>query len=172
MGKTCNCRPVNEFVQPTFFKKELKFLYKLAIREEASLSIIMVDIDNFKAYNDSFGHQEGDKTLQSVGKILKKTIRETDIAARYGGEEFIILLPGIDKEGSMIACQRLKDAFSSYKWDKRKVTASFGIASIKEKRSEREKAKKLIKKADDALFFSKKNGRNQFTHYDDIKKKK
>jgi len=152
-----------------YFQDKFEYLTKSAIRNNFPISLILLDIDHFKKYNDSFGHAAGDKILISVGEILTQNARETDVVARMGGEEFAVILPSIGKEDSEIACERFKISFSSYGWEHKKVTASFGIASMhRDKQTKSRLWEELYKKADDALYHSKENGRNQFNHYGDI----
>jgi diguanylate cyclase (GGDEF)-like protein/PAS domain S-box-containing protein len=152
-----------------YFQTQFNFLIKSASRQNFPISLILLDIDHFKKYNDTYGHTEGDKILNSVGEILKKFARETDISARIGGEEFAVILPGTKKSESESACKRLKELFDSYTWPNRKVTASFGIASMQcGKDTQSRSWEYLYRKADEALYYAKEHGRDQLRHYDDI----
>ncbi|RLD16834.1 MAG: hypothetical protein DRI36_05105 [Caldiserica bacterium] len=138
--------------------KELERAYKY----DLIFSLIMMDIDDFKKYNDTYGHLEGDHLLRSLAQIMKYTLRETDFIARYGGEEFAIILPETNKEGAVIACERLRRTIEGQRFGKerRKVTASFGVSSYPEDGVYKDD---LIKKADDALYRSKRAGKNRVT---------
>ncbi len=126
------------------------------------MSFMMIDVDEFKSYNDSFGHPEGDKALQLVGQCLKATLRGADIAARYGGEEFSILLPQTNlKEGLTIA-ERVREKVEKTRFPNRQVTVSIGLASCS---AELCVAKDLIAAADKALYQAKINDRNRVEVY-------
>ena len=136
------------------------------------ISLIILDIDQFKQYNDSHGHPEGDRILSSVGHILTENGRDTDIACRIGGEEFAIILTNTDKSVSKKVCERIKQSFSHFQWTNEPVTASLGVASMHIKLEGKVTAQlweNLYKDADKALYFSKENGRNKYHHYDDIR---
>jgi len=122
------------------------------------LSMIMLDVDRFKQYNDTFGHPAGDKVLKSVARILQNCARSTDLAARYGGEEFVILLPETDIEGASIFAERLRLSIESHSWPIRKITASCGAAAF---RPNEESGAEMISRADKMLYRSKSAGRNR-----------
>lgn len=151
------------------FQEEFYFLTKSAIRNDHPLSLIILDIDFFKDFNDAYGHAEGDQVLISIGKILTQNVRETDVVARIGGEEFAVILSNTDKGESKIACRRFEEAIHRFPWTKRAITVSFGIASMKDEYEEPSPVwEQLFREADDALYFSKREGRNQLNHCDDI----
>ncbi|WP_413699553.1 diguanylate cyclase [Psychromonas sp. KJ10-10] len=122
--------------------------------------IIMVDIDYFKAVNDTYGHIIGDKVLCEVAKILQHCVRETDIVARFGGEEFCIVLPKTTKERSMFIAETMRQQIELLSVQDIKVTCSFGVSSIEFKAKD---PAKLIEQADLALYQSKETGRNRVT---------
>jgi diguanylate cyclase (GGDEF)-like protein/PAS domain S-box-containing protein len=132
-----------------------------ATRYGRPLSVILLDVDHFKPFNDTFGHPAGDAVLQSVASILKKTARATDVVARYGGEEFAVILPETDLAGAMIVAERCRRAIDGESWDKRPITASLGVATMT---SATEAAPVLLREADEALYTSKRTGRNRVTH--------
>lgn len=121
-------------------------------------SIIMADIDNFKAVNDKNGHEVGDKVLKSVSEILQSCIRKNDIIARYGGEEFCIAVADISIEKVQDIAEKMREKIENAYFEDITVTCSFGIASLN---SASETPSELISKADKALYYSKANGRNQ-----------
>jgi len=123
-------------------------------RFPAALSLLMLDIDNFKNYNDTQGHQAGDELLKAVAKVFKGSVRGVDIVSRYGGEEFVIILPQADKKAAQIIAERLRVQVGLYF----PATVSIGIAALPDDASE---AEQLIKKADDALYQAKKTGKNK-----------
>ncbi len=125
-------------------------------------SIIFIDIDDFKKINDTYGHMVGDKILEEMGEILTQYVRKNTKSYRYGGEEFVILLPNTDTKGARIVANRLKDVIvnRAVKIDQKQFihfTASFGVAQKEEK----EEAKDVLKRADDALYKAKKEGKNR-----------
>ena len=98
-------------------------------RYDEPLTLIMVDVDFFKAYNDSYGHLAGDAVLQGIAKLLRQYARPVDMVARYGGEEFALLLPNTDLENGMIVAERLRLLIAGFQWPHRSITASFGVAA-------------------------------------------
>ncbi|PIQ90064.1 MAG: hypothetical protein COV71_06615 [Candidatus Omnitrophica bacterium CG11_big_fil_rev_8_21_14_0_20_41_12] len=124
-------------------------------RSPMALSVLMLDIDNFKKYNDTQGHQAGDVLLKDAAKVFKNSVRPQDVVCRYGGEEFIIILPQTDKMASKIVAERLRVQFELYL----KSTVSIGIASIPEDAHE---SGELIEKADGALYQAKQTGKNKW----------
>ncbi len=133
-----------------------------ASRYHKPLSLLMLDIDFFKQYNDKFGHQAGDEVLRMVGRVLQKSTRETDIPARYGGEEFIILLPETDGDGAMQVAERIRAAVVTTHWEHRAVTASLGVCTLQ---LGTQRPDELVACADRALYQSKTQGRNRVTHW-------
>ncbi|MBE0378661.1 sensor domain-containing diguanylate cyclase [Pseudoalteromonas prydzensis] len=132
-------------------------------------TLLMFDIDHFKKVNDEYGHRCGDEALRNIADLLRKTLRETDIAGRYGGEEFAVTLLDTDRQGAEIFAERLRSLIenSSIYFDKQqiKLTISIGFACFQERF---ERHEKWIEAADKALYFSKENGRNCITAYQDL----
>lgn len=131
-----------------------------------TLSLIMFDIDHFKNFNDTYGHQIGDIVITETATILKGTLRSIDLASRYGGEEFTVILPETEGAAALNVAERLRKLieaheYSGYK-EPLKVTISLGISVYPEHSLER---LDLIRKADTALYHSKENGRNCATVY-------
>ncbi len=144
-----------------YFTKE----FKRGQRSRLSLSLIICDIDLFKKYNDTYGHQEGDKCLQRVAKQINDEIkRPADFCARYGGEEFVILLPNTDLEGACHIAERVRKSIEELRIingsENRLITLSLGLAECSFD-SENCTQEMLVKKADDALYRAKENGRNR-----------
>jgi two-component system cell cycle response regulator len=133
-------------------------------RHQDCLSVMMIDIDNFKIYNDTLGHLGGDIILREVGKIILENIREIDVAARFGGEEFIILLINIGKENSLIIAQRIQSALAGLSLPSKlssridKLTVSIGIADFP---YSSKSSSDLLNKADLMLYEAKKTGKNK-----------
>lgn len=140
--------------------------YRETLRSKKSLVILMIDVDNFKAYNGHYGHAAGDECLIEIAASLKSSLkRPTDIVARYGGEEFVVLLKDIDLEGAkkvantLLENIRTLNIVHAYSNAANYVTISIGLA-FQEPQNFIPK-EELLKKADDALYEAKENGRNQ-----------
>jgi diguanylate cyclase (GGDEF)-like protein len=129
-----------------------------ATRYGNRLSVIMFDIDHFKAINDSYGHQTGDKTLIKISQLIKNNLRDIDHVGRYGGEEFIVILPQTGLDNAYITAERIRRAIESARFEegKIKITICGGVVEFKE-----ENALILIGKADELLFKAKQKGRNR-----------
>jgi diguanylate cyclase (GGDEF)-like protein len=126
------------------------------------ISFLMLDVDQFKSYNDRFGHPAGDEALHLIGVILKENLRGADVAARYGGEEFSILLPETAVEEAETIAERIRNHVEQTEFPKRKVTISIGIAGRSEEASS---VRDLISAADKALYQAKQKGRNNVQIY-------
>ena len=131
---------------------------RLAVRHKVPLTLLLLDVDQFKQYNDSFGHQAGDEVLRTVGSVLQSSLRTTDFAARWGGEEFAIMLRHTDEEGSFIVAERIREAVAKGDWPHRNITISVGVASLLRLNPE---AGALLAQADRALYEAKRRGRNR-----------
>jgi len=136
--------------------------YNLSVRKELPMSVLMIDIDNFKNVNDIYGHSEGDQVLRQIGNIINLSIRSMDFAARYGGEEFIIIMPNTSmlfacKVGELIR----KRVFDKYYGD-RAVSISVGVSELD---TTVRNCSELIIRADKALYYAKKQGKNQVARY-------
>lgn len=130
----------------------------MAKLQESNLALIIIDVDYFKVVNDSFGHQTGDEVLINIAKILSSNVRETDFVGRWGGEEFLIVSPGIDLEGAKETSEILRAKIEEHVFTNNiRLTASFGVTCFKKDDTE----KSLLKRADEALYCAKNNGRNR-----------
>lgn len=125
------------------------------------LSVIMLDVDHFKKFNDTYGHDQGDRVLKMVGEVMKSSVREYDVPCRYGGEEFTIVLPATDANGALAVAERLRCNIEAMRVDALQVTISLGIACYPGLAAETPEA--LIQAADAALYLSKEGGRNRST---------
>ncbi len=145
------------------------FQYLLAVElerakaTETPLSLIMIDIDDFKIYNDSLGHQTGDKILKNIADLIKNQSRKMDYVCRYGGEEFAVILPYTDRKETFLIAERLRENIAKHPFSKEEVqpkkciTASIGLASFPE---DGDSPSKLIAHSDHALYEAKNKGKN------------
>jgi diguanylate cyclase (GGDEF)-like protein len=151
-----------------FFAEQIIREFKRAQRYKNRLSLLMIDIDFFKQYNDNNGHLQGDAVLTTIGKLLKTNVREVDLVCRYGGEEFVVILPETEIAQAIIVAEKIRVAIEEFpfKSEQRqpngKVTISAGIAEGVE---EIESPTELINRADLALYRAKKLGRNRCEVY-------
>ena len=134
-------------------------------RETTPLSVIMCDVDFFKEYNDSFGHQAGDSCLKSIADILAdEAHRSTDFCARYGGEEFVVVLPNTDGDGAYIKAEAIRERVEALRISDRnqssRVTVSCGVSTTTGLTDVVETGEALLSLADDALYIAKERGRN------------
>ncbi len=137
-------------------------------RYESGFSLVLIDIDHFKNYNDTNGHQAGDDLLRLFARLLQSSIRTTDVVARYGGEEFAVILLGVNKDGSAAFCNRFRKLINTYPFKHREtqplgyISASFGVASCP---ADATSTRQLIRCADLALYKAKESGRNTVMWY-------
>jgi diguanylate cyclase len=146
------------------FQNSLENQIATSHRERTPLSLVIADLDHFKAINDKFGHLSGDVVLKNFALILAKGVRSTDIAARYGGEEFALILPKTPLGNASFVAEALRRAVAEARWtgahpNQRlgRITASFGVAEIRED----ETVEQLIERADQKLYEAKRKGRNR-----------
>ncbi len=129
-----------------------------ANRKEYEFSVIMFDIDHFKNVNDTYGHAKGDYVLKTIAKIVKDTIRNTDILSRIGGEEFTIILPETKIEQATAMAERVRQAIENYIFDTvGNLTISLGVTSNKPD----DNSDKIFKRVDSAMYLAKNSGRNR-----------
>lgn len=149
--------PLTNVANRRFMDMGLEKYFSCTKRYGKSFSVIMLDIDNFKKYNDTHGHSAGDKMLTKVAQVLIDDIRNADAVARYGGEEFLIMLPETSQEAALVTAERVRKGVV----EKTDVTISLGVASYNE---EMVKKEDLVNKADEALYRSKKTGKNRVSY--------
>jgi diguanylate cyclase (GGDEF)-like protein len=133
-------------------------------KERSILSVLLFDLDHFKKLNDTYGHLTGDEVLRVVGRVMRETVREEDMVARYGGEEFMVLFPNTNKEGAMVAADKIRKVLEAEQITGEKgqvlkpVTLSGGVSSFPEDGTA---STELIQAADEALYRAKHGGRNR-----------
>ena len=143
------------------FKEQLHSQLVTAERNNTPLSLILLDVDKFKSFNDDFGHQAGDAVLKGLASVLQDVSRGNELIARYGGEEFAIILPGANAEAAIVAAERFRTSIEKASWPNRPVTASFGVTSFSPGMDPDE----MVRTSDEALYMSKHAGRNRVTHF-------
>lgn len=148
-----------------FFYEKLEEELLRADRYKHQVSVLMIDVDLFKKFNDTYGHLAGDEVLEKVSRCLEKGVRDTDTVARYGGEEFTVIIPEVDLNGVLALAERLREAVEAEKFEGLGkdccVTISIGAAICPEDTKD---AVELIRLADEALYSSKEHGRNRVEH--------
>ncbi|KAA3652714.1 MAG: diguanylate cyclase [Calditrichaeota bacterium] len=146
------------------FKEVLLLELDRAKRHNQNISVVMIDIDHFKCYNDTHGHQAGDVLLQKISRLYAENIRKIDLAARYGGEEFVLVLIETDKEAATIAANKIRSIIEQFPFENEqtqpngKITVSMGVATFPEDAHDFDG---LVGVADRRLYMAKDNGRNQ-----------
>ncbi len=145
-----------------YFNDTLTTEVERARRYNTSVSLIFLDLDNFKRINDTHGHLAGSRTIFEAAKIIEDAIRDIDVASRYGGDEFTVILPNTDSEGGVAVAERIREGVESAVFLKsmgleESVTASLGVATYPEVAHSKES---LIRQADSAMYFVKGNGKN------------
>jgi diguanylate cyclase len=141
------------------------------MEKDDPLSVLMIDIDHFKKFNDIYGHQVGDQVLRLVAKILQENVRDGDLAARYGGEELIAVLPGADLKVCADVAERIRRRIAEARLTRRttgqeiaSVTVSIGVAQFRLAES----AEAMIERCDRGLYQAKRSGRNRTVTENDI----
>jgi diguanylate cyclase (GGDEF)-like protein len=152
--------PLTQLNNRRFFEEYLDREVNRLIRNGNSLFLLVIDIDDFKVLNDSYGHAAGDEMLKQIARVMKETVRETDLLVRFGGEEFVVVLKGMDVRGAMVLAEKLRTdiAESSFIVDgsmrPRRATVSIGLAEYKGSKTG------LFNSADAALYRAKASGKN------------
>lgn len=153
-----------------YFEKRLSEELARAKRNKQGLALLILDVDHFKNYNDTLGHQAGDEALRILSNVLKETARNVDIVCRYGGEEFAVILPNMNMEGAEIFAERVREAVEHEKFPKEEVqpkghiSVSVGVSFFPD---HSEEISDLIYKADLALYKAKKDGRNRVIFFNE-----
>jgi len=148
-----------------FFQEQLSKSIEESYTNKQALSLLMIDIDNFKTLNDIFGHQVGDVTVKEIANIIKNSSKETDFVCRYGGEEFSVILPQTNKQQAQIIAEKMRQKIEKNFFGKElieknfKITVSIGVASLENKPPSTKEA--LIATADKAMYKAKNAGKNR-----------
>jgi len=150
-----------------YFQEQLSKDFLRAKRYHENLSCVLLDIDHFKEFNDTHGHQTGDVILSTLGRVIEDSIRDSDLAARYGGEEFALILYHTDGPAASHVAERLRQTVEAHEVDDKgnvlHITISLGIATFPSEQIS--DSKELIECADKALYQAKENGRNRVEVY-------
>ena len=146
-----------------YFQEQIRMYIENSKRYETEFSLIIIDIDYFKNFNDKFGHQSGDAVLRQVAQTLKRNVRATDIVCRYGGEEMSIILPNTSKEVAYSTAQKICERVAEKKFrlangKDANVTISLGVSTFPH---DGENASEIIESADKRLYEAKNDGRNR-----------
>jgi diguanylate cyclase (GGDEF)-like protein len=147
-----------------FFQQRLHDELDRARRYDKDLSLLMIDVDNFKGFNDAHGHVAGDVALREVGDVMRRSVREVDVVCRYGGEEFAVLLPETDPAGAFVVAEKMREAVSRFGFANtdgertENLTISVGLASYPMHADDRET---LLRHADGALYRAKHSGKDR-----------
>jgi diguanylate cyclase (GGDEF)-like protein len=145
-----------------YFLQRLEAEVRKAAKTGRPLSLIIMDVDNFKRYNDTYGHPEGDVVLRTLAEVITAEIRDHDVGCRYGGEEFTVIFPDVAGDQILKAADRIRQSFARRTFQPDagatvSVTVSIGMAQLRSG----EDASCLIRRADKALYQSKQKGKNQ-----------
>jgi diguanylate cyclase (GGDEF)-like protein len=142
-----------------FFPMAVQLVF-LAQRQQTTVGVMMMDIDQFKEVNDTHGHLQGDRVLQNIGRIIQAKIRKADLGGRYGGEEFIVLMPDTDERAVVAIAERIRGAVAAARPEGIEVTLSIGVAAGKIDADADRELQRLISRADANLYRAKEKGRN------------
>ena len=148
-----------------YFDEHLEAAIARARTDQAALSLIMIDVDLFKSFNDTYGHPSGDRVLKVVATLISGQAGQDDIAARLGGEEFAMLLPRVDEAGAVRVAEAIREQTERFPWPQREITVSLGASSIA---AHTGGAAELLEQADFALYHCKREGRNRSAHFRDL----
>ena len=158
--------PLTGLLNRRYFQERLEEEVARSLRHDRSLSLLMLDVDGFKSFNDTYGHPAGDEALRLVGEALLRIVRHMDVVARFGGDEFVVILPETDGNAAMLIAERIREEVAAALTGSRSarlsaaaaVTVSAGIASYE---GPGESGEQLLERADQALYKAKAGGRNR-----------
>ncbi|AKP25437.1 GGDEF family protein [Leptospira interrogans serovar Manilae] len=165
--------PLTKLKNRRSFNEEINHLIRLGQHQEKSISLMMIDVDHFKDYNDKFGHPAGDRILIRLAEVFTETLRSFDLVARFGGEEFVVALSDTNEEKAVEVAERLMANVKKKSWENSPITISVGITTLNFNGPvpiyHTDLSTGIIEDADRALYRSKANGRNQVTHSSQLK---
>lgn len=165
--------PLTKLKNRRSFNEEINHLIRLGQHQEKSISLMMIDVDHFKDYNDKFGHPSGDRILIRLAEVFTETLRSCDLVARFGGEEFVVALSDTNEEKAVEVAERLMANVKKKSWENSPITISVGITTLNFNGPvpiyHTDLSTGIIEDADRALYRSKANGRNQATHSSQLK---
>jgi len=174
LDNLANVDGLTEIYNHRYFQNVLDQEISRANRHETTLSLLLIDIDHFKNFNDTYGHQTGDFILKEFSAIIKNSIREYDTVARYGGEEFVVILPETTETEALTVAEKLRAAIDDTTFsdgrEKYHVTASFGEITAHPVTEDNFSKSSFIGRADKALYAAKESGRNKVVAYTEKKK--
>jgi diguanylate cyclase (GGDEF)-like protein len=151
LTKLYNRRKIHEIIETEI---------KRSRRYDSAFAVLLLDIDDFKSINDTYGHNTGDKVLVQLSSVIRHTIRESDIASRWGGEEFLVICPETTTEGAISLAEKIRYNIENCTFEETgNITVSIGAAGARHG----DNVKSLIFRADEALYSSKKAGKNRVT---------
>jgi diguanylate cyclase (GGDEF)-like protein len=148
-----------------YFREDLESAIARARADGGELSLIMLDVDRFKLFNDTYGHQSGDRVLVIVASLLGARFVQPGVSMRLGGEEFVLLLPGTDEPESVRIAESVRLAVERFEWREGSITASLGVSTLGPDTAD---PVQLVEEADLALYHSKSLGRNRASHYREL----
>ncbi|MDR3630773.1 MAG: GGDEF domain-containing protein [Desulfocapsaceae bacterium] len=174
LDNLANVDGLTEIYNHRYFQNALDQEINRCNRNEGYIALLLIDIDHFKKFNDTHGHQIGDLILKKFATVLKTNLRKYDILARYGGEEFVIILPETDSQGGLLTAEKLRGAIENTVFEENHqiyhVTASFGLASSRPAIEDNFSKSHFITMADTALYDAKNQGRNRVALFTPKKK--
>ena len=148
-----------------YFHERLEEEFYTAQQQDQPLSLLILDVDHFKKYNDSFGHPAGDEALKAVAQAIQSSTRGSDVVARYGGEEFVVIMPETTQENALRLAERLRAKVEKIAGLQRVITVSVGVATYTQQTGTRAE---FVREADSALYAAKQSGRNRVVHCTEI----
>ena len=142
-----------------YFQEQLKSEFGKAVQLRQKLSLVYMDVDNFKRYNDTYGHQAGDKVLVRLAGIMREASRQFDVPARYGGEEFVILMPRAGKEKAIETAEKIRSELENSAFETgERITVSCGVSGYPDDADSRHE---IVRLADENLYMAKRSGKNR-----------